>query len=310
MTRSALAFARAALEAGSEALPAYSHPKSPHRYTQAQLFALMALRAFLKLDYRGLIVRLSEWSDLRKALGLTRVPHYSTIAKAETRLLTRGNASALLETTLSQARRAGLLGSKAERVAIDSTGYENGHTSAYYGRRCGIRKHRFPKVTALMDTRSHLYLSGVMNEGPFPDHREFAPAVSAAHRRVAFVVLLADAGYDSEHAHRLVRETLGARSVIPATSGRPTTRPPTGTYRRRMARRFPNKTYGQRRQIESAFSQDKRRFSSSVAGRDTTARSRQLHLRLLVHNLALIRRRRAATRHRFTRPTALRQRSR
>ena len=55
--------------------------------------------------------------------------------------------------------------------------------------------------------------------------------------------------------------------------------------------------YGQRWQIESAFSQDKRRFGSAVAGRDTPARSRQLHLRLLVHNLALLRRRRAE-RHR------------
>ena len=203
-------------------------------------------------------------------MGLKRVPHYSTIAKAEKRLLTEGGASGLLEATLASARRSGLIGQQVAQAAIDSTGYDNGHMSAYYGRRSGKQKHRFPKFTALMDTESHLYLSGVMNEGPFPDHREFAPAVRAVHRRVAFVVLPADAGYDSEPAHRLVRERLGARSIIPARSGRPTSRPPTGPYRRRMARRFPRKRYGRRWQIESAFSQDKRRFGSSALGRGAT----------------------------------------
>ena len=106
-------------------------------------------------------------------MGLKRVPHYSTIAKAEKRLLTEGGASGLLEATLASARRSGLIGQQVAQAAIDSTGYDNGHMSAYYGRRSGKQKHRFPKFTALMDTESHLYLSGVMNEGPFPDHREF-----------------------------------------------------------------------------------------------------------------------------------------
>lgn len=86
-TRSALALARAAYRFGREALPDYSHRNSPRKYTQPQLFALLVLRQFLGTDYRGLVIRLAEWGELRRALGLADVPHYSTLCYAERRLL-------------------------------------------------------------------------------------------------------------------------------------------------------------------------------------------------------------------------------
>jgi hypothetical protein len=79
--------AKAALVAGKRALPDYSHGYSPHTFTQPQLFAILTLRQFLKTDYRGIVQMLSEWSDLRQTLGLTRVPNYSTLCYAERRLL-------------------------------------------------------------------------------------------------------------------------------------------------------------------------------------------------------------------------------
>ena len=185
----------------------------------------------------------------------------------------------------------GLLGERCRQVALDSTGYENGHVSYYYGLRSGQRKRRFPKCSAMCDTRSHLYVSGLMSEGPRPDHWDFAPVVRSGFARAPFEELLADAGYDSEANHVLVRSQLLARSIIPPSIGRPTARPPTGDWRRRLAQRFPRRRYGQRWHIESCFSQDKRRFGSSIEGRDYGARCRKLYLRLVVHNLALILRR-------------------
>ena len=89
-TKDPIALARAALEAGKEALPDYSHPKSPHKFTQPQLFAMLVLKQFLKLDYRGVVTWLSRWTELRDALELKRVPHYSTLCYAEGRLLKKG----------------------------------------------------------------------------------------------------------------------------------------------------------------------------------------------------------------------------
>jgi hypothetical protein len=92
LTKSPVAFAKTALAAAQTALPPYSNPKSPHKYTQHQLFAILALRDFLRTDYRGVIQMLSEWSDLRQALGLERLPHYSTLCYAEARLLKKGGS--------------------------------------------------------------------------------------------------------------------------------------------------------------------------------------------------------------------------
>jgi hypothetical protein len=89
-TKDPVALARAALKAGKAALPDYSSPKSPHTYTQPQLFALLVLKQFFKLDYRGTVTWVARWSDLRQALGLTTVPHYSTLCYAEGRILEKG----------------------------------------------------------------------------------------------------------------------------------------------------------------------------------------------------------------------------
>ena len=90
MTKSPLAFARTALTAAQESLPPYSNLKSPHKFTQHQLFACLALKEFLCTDYRGIVQMLTEWSDLRQALGLEHVPHYSTLCYAHRRLLKKG----------------------------------------------------------------------------------------------------------------------------------------------------------------------------------------------------------------------------
>ena len=95
-TKNPIAFARAAFEAGKEALADYSCPKSPHKFTQPQLFAMLVLKQFFKLDYRGVVEWLSKWSELREALELKRVPNHSTLCYAEGRLLKKGAHNACL----------------------------------------------------------------------------------------------------------------------------------------------------------------------------------------------------------------------
>ena len=87
MTKSPRAVAREALRLAQEALPAYSSKYSRKDFTQHQLFAVLALKAFLKTDYRGVVAFLGDFAELRGDLGLTKVPHYSTLDYAEQRLL-------------------------------------------------------------------------------------------------------------------------------------------------------------------------------------------------------------------------------
>ena len=87
MSKAALRVAREALAVGRAALPAYGSPDSRHDYTQPQLFALLVLKQFPRTDYRGLVALVAEWREPRRALGLRKVPHYSTLAHAARRLL-------------------------------------------------------------------------------------------------------------------------------------------------------------------------------------------------------------------------------
>lgn len=89
-TKDPIALARAALEAGKEALADYSCPKSPHKFTQPQLFACLVLRQFFKVDFRGVCTWLARWDELRQELGLKKVPCYRTLHEAEKRLLKKG----------------------------------------------------------------------------------------------------------------------------------------------------------------------------------------------------------------------------
>src|SRR5216684_1439496 len=89
-TRSPVALARTALSVARQAIPAYSSKYSKKDFTQHQLLALLALEQFLKTDDRGIVAYLGDWSDLRQALGLKKLPHPTTLFHARQRLAKKG----------------------------------------------------------------------------------------------------------------------------------------------------------------------------------------------------------------------------
>ena len=109
-----------------------------------------------------------------------------------------------------------------------------------------------------MDTANHVVLACLAGRGPRPDTDRFKPLLKATCAQVQVDATLADAGYDSEPNHQYAREVQGVRSFMPATIGRPTTKLPSGRYRRQMKQRL-NKhygRYGQRWQVECTNSHD------------------------------------------------------
>jgi hypothetical protein len=87
MTKSPRAVAREALRLAQESLPAYSSKFSRKDFTQHQLFAILALKTFLKTDYRGVVQHLADFAELRSDLGLAELPDHSTLCYAAKRLL-------------------------------------------------------------------------------------------------------------------------------------------------------------------------------------------------------------------------------
>ena len=295
LSKSPLRVARQALAVASEALRPYAHKYSPKKFTQPQLFACLVLKTFLKTDYRGVASHLADHSDLRAALALKAVPHFSTVQKASRRLLRQPKARRLFRTTV---RRFLKRRRKVRRAALDSTGLDCGHASRYYiRRRNGSQKRwqtvaysRYAKLEAAFDCRTHLMLAALVGRGPRVDTDRFVPLLDATLANVRIRAALADAGFDSEPNHRYAREQCGVLSFIPATAGRPTTKLPSGRYRRQMKQRLNKRygRYGQRWQAETGFSLFKRRLGSTVNARSYWGQCRELLLMAITYNVMLL----------------------
>ena len=178
-------------------------------------------------------------------------------------------------------------------AAVDATGLESRHTSRYYVRRKGYKRflrYEWPKVTAVCDCDTHLFAACMVTRGPSNDSPQFAPAILQASKFVNFEALVADAAYDGEHNHRLCREGLGIKKTLIPLNKRRTRKWPKSRYRRQMKTHFDKELYNQRWQIESAYSRNKRLLGSALRGRTDDSRERECLLRILTHNLMIIRR--------------------
>lgn len=158
------------------------------------------------------------------------------------------------------------------------------------------RQKRWPKLTAVVDTRTHLFLSAAVTRGPRQDAPQLLPAVRAAVKRTPIDTLLADAGYDSEANHAACREGSGVRSTVIALNWRGSRKWPRTKYRRQMVRRFrkrpsgsrSKRVYDQRVQVESVFSRNKRRLGASVAATRWANQKTEVLLKVLTHNIMIL----------------------
>lgn len=288
---------RVAHALGKQRLRTYWHKYSPKKFTLPQLFACLVLKEFLRLDYRKLSALLEDAPALAGVIDLKQIPHFSTFQKAAARLLVSRHVQQLLDETIKVAAQHRVIRKKVSLAAIDGTGFETRHISAYFVRRrdraCKTGYHtttytRFPSANVLCDCESHLVLGVATGRGPGPDDPYFRGVLKQATDRVKIGTLLADAGYDSEAAHVYAREQRGTRTIIPATRGRPTTRRLKGYWRNQMKTRFNKPKYGQRWQVETVNSMIKRTMGSALRARTYWSQSREIALRVLTHNIMIL----------------------
>src|SRR3989442_10217631 len=74
-----LRFATLARQLTAAVLPRYAHKFSPQRFTLPQLAACVLLKEYRQLDWRGIEALLQLSPALRRSLGLTRPPDFSTL---------------------------------------------------------------------------------------------------------------------------------------------------------------------------------------------------------------------------------------
>mgnify|MGYP002624332039 FL=1 len=185
-----------------------------------------------------------------------------------------------------------MIGKKPD-AAVDATGLESRHASRHYVSRSGHKRYLrsdWPKLTVVCDTASHLIAGASVARGPSQDSPDFFPAMYQAGCHVRWHRVFADAGYDAEHNHEFCRDVLQMKSSIIALNRRNMGRRwPLTKYRRQMKRTAYRRDYGQRWQVESVFSRHKRLLGAALRARSDASQAREMLLRVLVHNLMLLR---------------------
>jgi len=283
-----LPFARVALEVATAIVARHRTPFSKHQFTQPQLLAILCLMRYEDWTFRETEVRLREHGELRRVLRLRSVPDYTTLY----RFLKRLEENTIHQALGEAARRLGTVGPRRRRrarVAVDATGLAQGAVSTSFVRRMyhhtqqPLPWRHWLKWLVTVDVDRQRILSQSARLGPWNDCARLRPLVEAAHQVTPIGLVLADAEFDSERNHLYIRQTLRARSVIPAKRGKKTWRVP--GVRAEMRQDFPRRQYARRALVETLFSTVKRKLSARAPGRSLFMQLRQALLLGWAYNL-------------------------
>jgi len=197
-----------AQQAAKYVLPEHSNKFSRKDFTQHQLLAIAVLKQKTDEDYRDTVDGIS--SDLMQALGLTKIPHFTTLQKFIKRL-----GSQVLDELIAVVAIL-VIGEqllKGATVGIDSSGYPASHASSYFVRRIKRKPtHKtFLKSSFIGDLTNQMIVCCKLRNFPSHDIIDFKKLLERA-----LVVLKrihevhADKAYDGKDEIRFIEKILNA----------------------------------------------------------------------------------------------------
>jgi transposase len=263
----------------STTISPYSCKYSKKTYTQHQLLVLILFRDFRNQHYREFIEDIGDMERVQEILGLSVIPHFTTLQKFLCRVKS-------LYLRLMFKKTVNLFYSSDDVIpitAIDSSGFTSGYCSHYFSERTGkIRKH-FLKTSISVDTEKQVITGFVASNSRVHDTRHAVKLLRQCHKTRKSDCYVMDRGYDSEAIHRLIREDLHANSVIPIRSWK--NEFIGGTYRQEMAHNFNEVVYPRRQLVENKFSVLKRKFDGDLKARIFLIQMKEIAGKMIVCNL-------------------------
>ena len=259
-------------------IPLFLHRKSNHVFTMWQHLILLTIRQYEGKSYRMFVEWLIEAYYLRLFLGLSRIPHFTTLQKFTDRI-----NNSLLEKIISSF--IVISDTKHIFAGIDSTGFKITHASQYYTDRTELRR-KYAKLSIGADVLQQIICTIKIRRAPTRhDNVDFKPIIIRTSNILPLSVVTADKRYDSEDNHLLVREELHAFSVIPARYEHVQIWRTHGRYRKQMKRGYSNLLYNQRNKDETIMSVIKRLFGEHLMSRLTRTQNRELSFRCITYNI-------------------------
>lgn len=281
-----LSVTQLALRLGRRHLSAYGSVKSRKDFTQPQLMAMLVLKTYKKTTYRGVMDELACSAELREALGITKVPHWTTLQKFAAKSEVVEVAEAMLATILEAALegRREVEASLFVAAAMDATGLETSSASAHFVSRSGKPRQKYIKVSVAVLCGALLPASMVIDWGPTNDKVEARALLDGAQRNLPGAdVLYADAGYDAEWVHEVAQEQWGVATAIPPVKHK-AHGPPGGFYRSQMTESWLKRIgYGMRWHVETFFSGMKRTMGSTLSARSERALFAEAAMKVLTY---------------------------
>lgn len=269
--------ARIAYQLASRRVARYSHPKSPHHFTQPQLVACVLMTFYLDLSYRDMEAWLLASDQVCNVLELTRVPDHSTLSRSFKKLRL-SDLAALKDELLRQ------MAVEAEVVAGDSTSFRLCQASAYYQTRRGQQFRDWVKGAYAVGVDSRLVLAWASGAGSQPDFgflqplkRQAAPYGRKRNGRRDWL-FLGDAGFDATGVS-------GLDLVPPIRRYGKLTDPTLEARADWVAAARLDGIYGQRWQVETVNSVIKRKFGDTIRSRSRRLQHREPIVKALVYNI-------------------------
>jgi hypothetical protein len=256
----------------------YACAKSRHDFTQPQLMACLVLKIVTKTDYRGVCELLTLSAPLRQTLGLSKVPHWTTLQK----FMARPDVPALVDQMIGEVLVQTGWSERPSDIAADSTGLQNGQASLHYQtRRWGKGTARKSiKVSTAIICGALLPAALVVDVGASADMKQMPALMEQIESRANPRSLLADAGYDAEWVHEVCREQWHAESYIP-----PVVRSSDGTIKTKWRAQMGDlpSVYGRRWHAESFFSAMKRTTLATLASRSPRVQLTEAAMKVLAY---------------------------
>ncbi len=282
-------FAQVAREVAETVLPAHRSKYSKRLFTQPSLLAILCLMRYEDWTFREAEVRLGEHQELRTALGLERVPDYTTLY----RFLRRIDIEVVTQALTAAVARLPPPAPGGMVVAVDATGLSPTAASRYFvdlTRNRGTERTRqhWPKWVVAAAVPRRVVLGQLAYAGPANASALLRPVVDLARQIGEIRLILADAEFDSERNHHYIRDHVGADSIIPAKRGKSTWQ--FHGIRAQMRANFPTARYRPRTLVESVFSAAKRKLSSRAPGRLPATQHLQTLLLGLAYDIYRVRR--------------------
>jgi len=273
----------------------YGHKFSKKTYTLHQHIVLLALREYHKgMGFRRFCELLPDYSLLLEYIGLSQIPHFTTLHKVSHRL----------KGSLVEGIFLGFAGKAKFRAGIDSTGMSLQHSTYYYekrlehfrkakkrkpGRPRKRRKKKHQYTSLFADIDKQIILSTILLRGNKSDNKMMRPTINKAKELFNQIISNdADRGYDAEYNHEYNNEIMKVEDYIKLKNIEISVRRTKGANRKKAKIQAKNKRgrsrKNHRNKIETIIFVLKKVLGEHLTATTARGQKQQARFRIIAYN--------------------------